>query len=126
MGNIEKKFLVKKNLPKRWSSFESIRITFSDQQNLSKPLLRTQSFSRKVPSTTPVKVRDHKRGNRVTETGYYGSSPPTSPFGNTFSPNDGEVFVDQQIMSNPLSPVNLRTQNSVKSPKKRFSFPIFK
>ena len=115
VGSIEKKFLVKKNLQKRWSSLVSIPSQGKEHHH-----------SRKVLSTSPVKARDHKRGNRITEYGYYGSSPPTSPFGNTFSTNDGEVFVDQQNSSNPLSPVHLRTQNSVKSPKKRFSFPIFK
>ena len=109
--SIEKKFLIKKNLQKRWSSLVSIPSQGKEHHH-----------SRKVLSTSPLKARDHKRENRVTKP----SSPPTPPFSNTFSPNDGEVFADHQNMSNPLSQVHLRTQNSVKGPKKRFSFPIFK
>ena len=63
VGSIEKKFLVKKNLQKRWSSLVSIPSQSKEHHH-----------SRKVLSTSPVKARDHKRGNRIVESGYYGSS----------------------------------------------------
>ena len=102
--SIEKKFLLKKNLQKRWSSVVSIPSQSKEHHH-----------SRKVLPTSPVKARDQKQENRVTKP----SSLPTAPFSKTFSPNDGEVLADQQ---NSLSQVHLRTQNPVKSPKKRFSF----
>ena len=111
MGNIEKKLVVKKNLQKRWSSPVSIAIPSNGKEN---------HHSKKLPPTSPVKASDHKRGNRVTESGIYDISPPASPLGSPFSP---EVFVDRQHVSNPLSPVHLRPRNSIKSPTKRFSFP---